>query len=101
MNFHHYLIASSLEGAKQVIPQGPIAALEFIKNLGTNGAGFFNANGAHPYENPTPLANFMELLAIAVLPAALPITFGRMTGRPRAGWLLLVLMVVLFAVGLA
>ena len=72
----------------QVIPQGPVAALELIKNLGTNGGGFFNANGAHPYENPTPLTNFLALLAIAVLPASLPITFGHMVGRPRAGWVL-------------
>ncbi len=63
-----------------------MAALEFIKNLGTNGGGFFNANGAHPYENPTPLVNFLGLLAIAVLPASLTVTFGQMTGSPRAGW---------------
>jgi K+-transporting ATPase ATPase A chain len=64
MNFHHYVVASTLEGTPQVIPQGPVAALEIIKNLGTNGGGFFNANGAHPYENPTPLTNFLELLSI-------------------------------------
>ena len=63
MNFHDYGVATSLEGSQQVIPQGPVAALEFIKNLGTNGGGFFNVNGAHPYENPTPLTNFMEMLA--------------------------------------
>jgi potassium-transporting ATPase potassium-binding subunit len=78
LNFHHYVIASTVEGAHQVIPQGPVAALEIIKNLGTNGGGFFNANGAHPYENPTPLTNLIELLAIALLPAALTNTFGRM-----------------------
>jgi K+-transporting ATPase ATPase A chain len=78
-----------------------VAALEFIKNLGTNGGGFFNANSAHPYENPTPLANFLGLLPIAVLPASLTITFGQMTGRPRAGWVLLAVMVVLFVGGLA
>jgi K+-transporting ATPase ATPase A chain len=75
--------------------------LEFIKNLGTNGGGFFNANGAHPYENPTPLTNFLALLAIAVLPASFPITFGAMLGRPRAGWALLAVMVMLFVAGLA
>ncbi len=75
-----------MEGAKQAIPQGPVAALEIIKNLGTNGGGFFNANGAHPYENPTPLTNFFEMLAIALLPAALTNTFGRMVGQPRHGW---------------
>jgi K+-transporting ATPase ATPase A chain len=100
LNLAPYVEAHTLEGARQTIPQGPVAALEFIKNLGTNGGGFFNANGAHPYENPTPLTNFLELLAIAVLPAALPVTFGHMAGRPRAGWLLLAVMVVVFVAGL-
>jgi len=101
LNFAPYTEAHTLEGATQTIAQGPVAALEFIKNLGTNGGGFFNANGAHPYENPTPLVNFLELLAIAVLPASLTVTFGRMTRTPRAGWILLRVMVVLFAAGLA
>jgi K+-transporting ATPase ATPase A chain len=100
LNLAPYVEAHTLEGKTQTIAQGPVAALEFIKNLGTNGGGFFNANGAHPYENPTPLANFLLLLAIVVLPAALPITFGHMVGKPRAGWLLLVVMLVLFAGGL-
>jgi potassium-transporting ATPase potassium-binding subunit len=100
MNFHHYAIATTVEGARQVIPQGPVAALEFIKNLGTNGGGFFNANGAHPYENPTALTNFLELLAIALLPAALTNTFGRMVGQPRQGWLFYGVMVFLFVCGL-
>jgi potassium-transporting ATPase potassium-binding subunit len=100
MNFHHYAIVSSLEGAKQIIPQGPVAALESIKNLGTNGGGFFNANGAHPYENPTPLTNFLEMLSIVLLPAALTNTFGRMTGQRRQGWLLYLVMLFLFAGGL-
>src|SRR5262249_27900090 len=73
LNLASYVEARTLEGGRQVIPQGPVAALEIIKNLGTNGGGFFNANGAHPYANPTPLTNFLGLLAIAVLPAALPI----------------------------
>jgi K+-transporting ATPase ATPase A chain len=100
LNNAPYTEAKTLEGRAQVIAQGPVAALEFIKNLGTNGGGFFNANGAHPYENPTPLTNFLALLAIAVLPASLPITFGKMVGRPRAGWSLLAVMVVLFVAGL-
>jgi K+-transporting ATPase ATPase A chain len=100
MNFQHYAVASTLEGAKQVIPQGPVAALEIIKNLGTNGGGFFNANGAHPYENPTPLANFLELLSIVLLPAALTNTFGRMVQRARQGWLLYWVMLFLFIGGL-
>jgi K+-transporting ATPase ATPase A chain len=100
MNFHPYTIANTVEGSHQVIPQGPVAALEIIKNLGTNGGGFFNANGAHPYENPTPLTNFLELLAIVLLPAAFTNTFGRMVGQPRQGWLLYSVMVLLFSGGL-
>lgn len=100
MNLHHYAIASTVEGARQVIPQGPVAALEIIKNLGTNGGGFFNANGAHPYENPTPLTNLIEMLAIVLLPAALTNTFGRMIGQPRQGWLFYCVMVFLFCSGL-
>ncbi len=100
LNLAPYTEARTLEGQIQTIAQGPVAPLEIIKNLGTNGGGFFNANGAHPYANPTPLANFLGLLAIAVLPAALPITFGHMVGRERAGWLLLAVMVVLFTAGI-
>lgn len=100
MNFHPYAVATTLEGSKQVIPQGPVAALEIIKNVGTNGGGFFNANGAHPYENPTPLSNFLEMLAVVLLPAALTNTFGRMVGQPRQGWVFYYVMVFLFACGL-
>jgi potassium-transporting ATPase potassium-binding subunit len=100
MNFHHYTIAIGLEGVRQVLPQGPVAALEIIKNLGTNGGGFFNANGAHPYENPTPLSNFLEMLAIVLLPAAMTNTFGRMVGQPRQGWLFYRVMVLFFVLGL-
>jgi potassium-transporting ATPase potassium-binding subunit len=100
MNFHSYTQVVTLEGGSQVIAQGPIAALEFIKNLGTNGGGFFNANGAHPFENPTPLTNFLEMLAIVVLPAALTNTFGRMVKRPRQGWVLFWVMAFLFTAGL-
>jgi K+-transporting ATPase ATPase A chain len=99
LNLSPYVEARPLEGSKQTIPQGPVAALEVIKNLGTNGGGFFNANGAHPYANPTPLTNFLGMLAIMALPAALPVAFGHMTGRPRAGWLLLGVMVALFVAG--
>ena len=100
MNFHPYTRATGLEGAIQTIAQGPVAALEIIKNLGTNGGGFFNANGAHPYENPTPLTNLLEMVAIAVLPAAFTQTYGVMIGRPRHGWMLYGVMVVLFTAGL-
>ena len=100
MNFHPYAVASTLEGQAQVIAQGPVAALEIIKNLGTNGGGFFNANGAHPYENPTPLTNLLELLSIVLLPAALTNTFGRMVRQLRQGWLLYWVMLLLFSGGL-
>ena len=96
LNFHSYTKVTTLEGGSQIIAQGPVAALEFIKNLGTNGGGFFNANGAHPYENPTPLSNFIEMLAIAVLPAAFVNTFGRMTHRPRDARVIFTAMLVLF-----
>ncbi len=99
MNFLPYTTAHPLEGGTQTIAQGPVAALEFIKNLGTNGGGFFNANGAHPFENPTPLTNVIEMLAIVVLPAALTHTFGRMAGRPRDGWVIFWTMTALFVGG--
>jgi len=101
LNMSPYASVHTLEGRTQVIAQGPVAALEFIKNLGTNGGGFFNANGAHPYANPSPLTNFIGMLAICALPAALTITLGQLTQRLRAGWLLLSVMVVLFVAGLA
>ena len=100
-NLAPYTQARTLEGQLQSIAQGPVAALEFIKNLGTNGGGFFNANGAHPYANPTPLTNFFSLLAIAVLPASLTFTFGFWTNRRRSGWVLLGVMVMIFTFGLA
>ena len=100
MNFLPYTIAHTVEGGTQTIAQGPVAAFEFIKNLGTNGGGFFNVNAAHPFENPTALTNFLELLAIVVVPAALTHTFGRMVGRPRDGWVIFWTMTVLFIAGL-
>ena len=76
MNFRPYIVAHTVEGGMQIVAQGPVAALEFIKNLGTNGGRFFNANGAQRFENPTPLTNFVELLAMVVIPAAFTHTFG-------------------------
>ena len=98
-NLNDFVVATTAEGGRQVIAQGPVAVLEFIKNLGTNGGGFFNVNGAHPYANPTPLANLVGMLAITVLPGALTYTFGRMTGRQREGWLLFGVMAVVFVAG--
>jgi potassium-transporting ATPase potassium-binding subunit len=100
MTFAGYAHVTTLQGAGQTIALGPVAGLEAIKNLGTNGGGFFNANGAHPFENPTPLTNFLELLAIVVVPAGMPYAFGRATGRREAGWSLFVIMAILFSLGL-
>lgn len=83
----------------QVIAQGPVASQEAIKMLGTNGGGFFNANSAHPFENPTPLTNFLELVAIFAIPAGLTYTLGRMTGSPRHGWAVWGAMAILFLAG--
>jgi K+-transporting ATPase ATPase A chain len=83
--------------SKQVLPMGPAASQIAIKQLGTNGGGFFNVNSAHPFENPTPLTNFAEMLAILLIPAALCYTFGRMVNDRRQGWALLAAMALLFA----
>lgn len=82
----------------QTLPMGPVASQEAIKLLGTNGGGFFNANSAHPYENPTPLTNFAEMLAILLIPAGLCFAFGRMVGDIRQGWAVLTAMTVIFVV---
>ncbi len=83
----------------QVIAQGPVASQEAIKMLGTNGGGFFNANSAHPFENPTPLSNFLQMLSIFMIPAGLTYTLGRMTGSPRHGWAVWAAMAILFLAG--
>ncbi len=98
-NFDPYVHARTLEGAEQIIPQGPIASQEIIKELGTNGGGFFNANSAHPYENPTPLTNLIEMIAIFVISAGLTHTFGAMAGDRRQGWALFAAMTLLFVAG--
>ena len=86
---------------EQTIAQGPVASQEFIKELGTNGGGFYNVNSAHPFENPTPFTNFIELVAIFSLGAGLTYTLGRMTGSPKHGWAVLAAMVFVFFVGVA
>jgi potassium-transporting ATPase potassium-binding subunit len=98
-NLHAYTVAHTLEGQTQTIAQGPVASQEAIKMLGTNGGGFFNANSAHPFENPTPLSNFFEIFSIFVIPAGLTYTLGRMTGSPGHGWAVFAAMYVLFAAG--
>lgn len=99
--FQPYVEAQTLEGAVQQVPLGPAASQVAIKQLGTNGGGFFGVNSAHPFENPTPWSNFLECWAILLLPAALPFAFGRMVGSRRHGWCLFGAMLFLFAVGLA
>jgi K+-transporting ATPase ATPase A chain len=100
-NLHAYTVAHPLEQPTQVqtIGQGPVASQEAIKMLGTNGGGFFNANSAHPYENPTPFSNLLQMLSIFIIPAGLTYTLGRMTGSPGHGWAVLAAMFVLFAAG--
>ena len=94
-----YVDATTLEGAKQTIAVGPVASQVAIKMLGTNGGGFFNANAAHPFENPTALSNFVQIISIFAIGAALTNVFGRMVGNQRQGWAILAVMGVLFIAG--
>ncbi len=89
-------VMSTVSTTTQMLPMGPVASQEAIKELGTNGGGFFNANSAHPYENPTALSNFIEMLAIILIPAALTYTFGHLVGDTRQGWAVLTAMLILF-----
>jgi potassium-transporting ATPase potassium-binding subunit len=98
-NLGPYVEATTLEGAKQVIAQGPVASQEVIKMLGTNGGGFFNANSAHPYENPNALTNLVQMLLIFSIGAALTNVFGRMVGDQRQGWAIFAVMGLLFLAG--
>jgi K+-transporting ATPase ATPase A chain len=98
-NLSPYTKATTLEGAVQTIPQGPIASQEAIKMLGTNGGGFTNANSAHPFENPTPLSNFLQMLSIFLIPAGLTYTFGKMVKDTRQGWAIFAAMSILFLAG--
>ena len=100
-NFSPYVHATTLEGGQQTLAQGPIASQEGIKMVGTNGGGFLNANSAHPYENPTPLSNFLEIFSIFLIPAGLTYTFGKMVRNTRQGWAIFGAMTVMFACGLA
>jgi potassium-transporting ATPase potassium-binding subunit len=95
----NYIDATTLEGAKQTIAVGPVASQIAIKMLGTNGGGFFNANGAHPFENPTALSNFVQIISIFAIGAALTNVFGRMVGNQRQGWAVFSVMGVLFLAG--
>jgi potassium-transporting ATPase potassium-binding subunit len=96
-----YLEIDTLEGGKQLIAMGPVASQEVIKQLGTNGGGFFNANSSHPFENPTPLSNFIELVLVFAIPAGLTYTYGRMAADARQGWAIFAAMAVLFVAGVS
>jgi K+-transporting ATPase ATPase A chain len=100
-NFKTYETVQTLQGAQQVIPMGPAASQIAIKQLGTNGGGFFNANSAHPFENPTPFSNLIELLAILLIPASLTYTYGKMVGSTRQGWAIFTAMFILLLAGLS
>src|ERR1022692_362065 len=98
-NFHPYTKVATLEGAVQTLPQGPLASQEAIKMIGTNGGGFTNANSAHPFENPTPFSNFLQMIFIFIIPAGLTYTFGKMVKDTRQGWAIFAAMSVLFFAG--
>jgi len=98
-NFAHYVTAHTVEGVQQVLAMGPVASQSAIKQLGTNGGGFFNANAAHPFESPTPWTNFLSMFSIFVIPAGLTYTYGRMVKNQKHGWALWAAMFVLFAAG--
>jgi len=98
-NFSSYVEITTLEGVKQTLAMGPVASQEIIKELGTNGGGFFNANSAHPFESPTPLTNFVEMLLIFSIPAAMTYTYGRMARDQKQGRVLFAAMALIFVVG--
>jgi K+-transporting ATPase ATPase A chain len=98
-NLNPYTKVTTVEGGMQTIPQGPVASQEAIKMIGTNGGGFFNANSAHPFENPTPFTNFIQMLMIFLIPAGLTYTFGKMAGDTRQGWAIFAAMSILFLAG--
>ena len=100
-NFSSYVDATTLEGAKQTIAMGPVASQEVIKELGTNGGGFFNANSAHPFENPTPLTDLIEMLLIFAIPAAVTYTYGRMARNQKQGWTIFAAMALMFFMGIS
>jgi potassium-transporting ATPase potassium-binding subunit len=98
-NLHPYTEVTTVEGAKQIIAQGPVASQEVIKQLGTNGGGFFGANAAHPFENPTPFSNLLQMFLIFLIPGALTYTFGKMVGDTRQGWAIFGAFSVMFLIG--
>ena len=99
-NFHPYVHAQTLEGKEQIIAQGPVASQIAIKHLGTSGGGFFTANSAHPYENPTPFTDYLELLSMLIIAAAFPFAFGALVKNRAQGWAIFIAMMLLFVIGL-
>ncbi len=100
-NYKTYETVQTIQGTQQVLPMGPAASQIAIKQLGTNGGGFFNANSSHPFENPTPFSNFLEMLALLLIPAALTFTYGKMVGSTRQGWTIFTAMLILLLAGLS
>lgn len=100
-NLNPYIKAKILQGQEQIIAQGPVASQEAIKILGTNGGGFFNANSSHPYENPSPVTDYFEILAFLMISAALPFTFGAMLNNRKQGWAIFISMFILYLIGLS
>lgn len=99
-NLNHYTKAHTIQGQEQIIAQGPVASQEAIKILGTNGGGFFNANSAHPYENPNPVTDYMQILGLLIISAALPFTFGVLINNRKQGWAIFMAMAILYLIGL-
>ncbi|MCK9583120.1 MAG: potassium-transporting ATPase subunit KdpA, partial [Endomicrobiales bacterium] len=99
-NFNHYTKATTLQGTEQIIAQGPVASQVAVKMVGTNGGGFFNANSAHPYENPTPMTDYLQILALLIIAAASPFMFGKMIGSRKQGWVIFISMMILYLIGL-
>jgi K+-transporting ATPase ATPase A chain len=100
-NFNQYTEITTIEGVKQIIPTGPAASQIAIKQLGTNGGGFFNANSSFPFENPTPISNFLQVFSILLIPAALTYTYGKIIGSTKQGWTIFSVMLVLLVIGLS
>jgi len=99
-NFNPYVHAKTVEGKEQILAQGPAASQIAIKQLGTNGGGFFNANSSHPYESPTPLTDYLEILGLLIIAVSLPFTFGNMLGKRKQGWVIFACMMILYLIGL-
>jgi len=100
-NFNPYTKAKTVQGQDQVLAQGPAASQIAIKHIGTNGGGFFNANSAHPYENPTPMTDYLEIMGLLIIAVASPFMFGKMLGSRKQGWVIFITMMILYLMGLS